>query len=1113
MFYSPLFGNPNRIKINLKFLLLIILLITVSNTFAQVGIGTNTPAASAALEISSSTNNKGILIPRITATQKDAISNAAEGLMIFQTTAPAGFYYYTSGAWKLIISQTDLASGNAGTASKLASPRNINGVAFDGTADITVTADAGTLSGTTLKSTVTGSSLTSVGTLANLTVSNPIVGSITGNAATATTASAVTTNANLTGPVTSVGNTTAIANGAITNAMLANTAVANLTGTNTGDQTTIFGNAGTATKLASPRDINGVAFDGSGNITVTADAGTLTGTTLKSTVTGSSLTSVGTLANLTVTNPIAGSITGNAATATLASIVTTNANLTGDVTSIGNAATIANNAVTTATIANGAITDEKIIDVAATKITGTLAVANGGTGASTQNFVDLTTDQTIAGTKTFSSNISVNGVSVGIGSGAISSNTAIGGSALSKNTTGSNNTANGVYALVNNTTGSNNSAQGIYALEMNTTGSHNTSNGMYALSSNTIGEYNTSIGLHALSSNTTGSYNTAIGFNANVASGALSNATAIGWGAQVAASNTIQLGNTSVENVKTNGTITAGTVTYPKIDGAAGQVLTANGAGVPTWLTPSAGGIPYTGANGAVNLGAYDLKVNGLTVGRGGGNVDGNTANGSMSLYSNSSGNSNTAYGYASLYSNTTGSSNIANGNQSLYFNTTGSNNTAIGNASLNSNTTGIDNTASGFAALYKNTGGYNTASGSRSLYSNTTGGSNTALGYSAGTTNTTGTNNTALGYAADVASGALSNATAIGAGAIVAGSNTIQLGNTAITAVNTSGTITAAGFSGLATNLTGLQLTTGVTGTLPIANGGTGQTTYTDGQLLIGNTTGNTLTKATLTPGAGISIINTSGAITIASTGGMPSGTIAGEMLYWNGAAWVKVLAGSNGQTLTFIGDKPVWTGSLPANTVVNSTTGKIWMDRNLGATRVAENSTDYLAYGDLYQWGRGKDGHQTIVWISSTASNGVEQSYETASQSSSTNPGTNFLTVAENWYNGTNPDNLWQGVNSINNPCPSGYRLPTSAELDAERLSWSNKDADGAFASPLKLPMAGRRSYSGGSLDAVGSNGYYWSSTVSSANSRNLFFSSSLANMYTSNRAYGFSVRCLKD
>jgi collagen type VII alpha len=68
------------------------------------------------------------------------------------------------------------------------------------------------------------------------------------------------------------------------------------------------------------------------------------------------------------------------------------------------------------------------------------------------------------------------------------------------------------------------------------------------------------------------------------------------------------------------------------------------------------------------------------------------------------------------------------------------------------------------------------------------------------------------------------------------------------------------------------VSLTAGVNGTLPVLNGGTGQTTYTDGQLLIGNSTGNTLTKSTLTAGSGISIVNSAGAISISATG---SGTV----------------------------------------------------------------------------------------------------------------------------------------------------------------------------------------------------------------------------------------------
>lgn len=86
-----------------------------------------------------------------------------------------------------------------------------------------------------------------------------------------------------------------------------------------------------------------------------------------------------------------------------------------------------------------------------------------------------------------------------------------------------------------------------------------------------------------------------------------------------------------------------------------------------------------------------------------------------------------------------------------------------------------------------------------------------------------------------------------------------------------TSGTIDPARISGAYTNITGVgTLTIGAwnASTIGVPYGGTGQTSYTNGQLLIGNSTGNTLTKSTLTAGSGITITNGAGAITIASDG-----------------------------------------------------------------------------------------------------------------------------------------------------------------------------------------------------------------------------------------------------
>ena len=105
-------------------------------------------------------------------------------------------------------------------------------------------------------------------------------------------------------------------------------------------------------------------------------------------------------------------------------------------------------------------------------------------------------------------------------------------------------------------------------------------------------------------------------------------------------------------------------------------------------------------------------------------------------------------------------------------------------------------------------------------------------------------------------------------------GTNSLSLGTTVITGGTWNGGTIGTAYGGTNLNsfttngaLYATSTSSLTTGTLPVLSGGTGQSSYTDGQLLIGNSTGNTLSKSTLTAGTGISITNGSGSISIAST------------------------------------------------------------------------------------------------------------------------------------------------------------------------------------------------------------------------------------------------------
>lgn len=207
----------------------------------------------------------------------------------------------------------------------------------------------------------------------------------------------------------------------------------------------------------------------------------------------------------------------------------------------------------------------------------------------------------------------------------------------------------------------------------------------------------------------------------------------------------------------------------------------------------------------------------------------------------------------------------------------------------------------------------------------------------------------------------------------------------------------------------------------------------------------------------------------------------------------------------------------------VYNPVTGVTWMDRNLGANRAATSSTDDQAKGSLFQWGRFADGHQCWKRYST---DGVTTSTSTevgATVSTDTPPHGFFIKVNLPPYDWRSPqnDNLWQGVNGVNNPCPVGYRLPTQAEIVTERLSWteapinSTLTSTGAYNSPLKLIRSGHRSYDTGSLINNGIHGRYWTSNLHSTtnNPLYLFFDSSSASTSSMSRAQGASVRCIKN
>jgi hypothetical protein len=244
------------------------------------------------------------------------------------------------------------------------------------------------------------------------------------------------------------------------------------------------------------------------------------------------------------------------------------------------------------------------------------------------------------------------------------------------------------------------------------------------------------------------------------------------------------------------------------------------------------------------------------------------------------------------------------------------------------------------------------------------------------------------------------------------------------------------------------------------------------------------------------------------------PQGTNVGDMLYWNGSQWVNLPVGTNGQFLTLVNGVPAW-GSMTsvcgmtmtinhiagavapvAKTVtygtVNGIPGelsKCWITSNLGADNQAaavDDATEASA-GWYWQFNR-------------------KQGYKHDGADRTPNSGW-ITTISENFD--------WQ---PSNDPCTlelgTGWRVPTAAEWNNVNTSGSWIDWDGPWGSALKMHAAGYLYGTNGALTGRGSNGTYWSGSqddASYAGYLDFYFGGSYMN--SNNKAFGFSIRCIRD
>lgn len=211
-------------------------------------------------------------------------------------------------------------------------------------------------------------------------------------------------------------------------------------------------------------------------------------------------------------------------------------------------------------------------------------------------------------------------------------------------------------------------------------------------------------------------------------------------------------------------------------------------------------------------------------------------------------------------------------------------------------------------------------------------------------------------------------------------------------------------------------------------------------------------------------------------------------------------------------------YAGETVTYTTVRGADGNIWLQQNLGSESVGTSATDALAFGDLFQWGRWDDGHQSRT---SDVSNALLSPNNPTALGLSNS---NFYLTDPKWWSSGSLNDTWnaatpQDVSETDgcDPCKAalgeGWEVPTQSEWQTIITAEEMDDIQSAYDSNLKLVVAGARSTSGVYHDGL--RGYYWSKTISETNplfAKNLYYSDFTVNPESGyNKEQGMSVRCI--